>query len=71
MDAVLKLRELEKLSDLRKDGEQFACCLLDAEYQNLLKGAARVLRYRKNGDKYDPLHLYEGIIKGHEDADSV
>ena len=35
MDAVLKLRSLEKLAELRQDSDQFACCLLDPEYQSV------------------------------------
>jgi len=39
------------------------------EYQDLFSGVARVFRYKKNGSKYDPLYIYEGIVKGRDAID--
>ena len=71
MKNALVFRKLEKLTEQRKDGEDFACCLMKKEYQDLFTGVVRVLRYKKNGSKYDPIHLYEGNVKGHDTIDKA
>ena len=30
---------------------------------------ARILRYRREGQEYRPLHLYEGVVEGRSGAD--
>ena len=46
MDAVLTLRDLEKQTSERKEGDGFVCCLMQKQYQDLFNGVVRALRYK-------------------------
>lgn len=71
MQTVEVFRDLEQKTEERKSGDPPVCCIMNKEYQDLIQGLVRVLRYKESGGKYTPQHVFEGTVEGRKALDDA